>query len=41
MGMTQKDMIQRLTTFRDKGVVVKESKKFIDKHYDNSKNQNG
>lgn len=40
-GTAQKDMIQTLTTFQDKGVVVKEYKTFIDKHYDNFKNKNG
>ena len=40
-GTAQKDMIQTLTTFQDKGVVVKEYKTFIEKHYDNFKNKNG
>lgn len=40
-GTVQKDMIQTLTTFQDKGVVVKENKTFIEKHYDNFKNKNG
>ena len=40
-GTVQKDMIQTLTTFQDKGVVVKEDKTFIEKHYDNFKNKNG
>lgn len=39
-GTVQKDMIQTLTTFQDKGVVVKEYKTFIEKHYDNFKNKN-
>ena len=37
----QKNTIQTLTIVQDKGVVVKEDKTFVEKHYDNFKNKNG
>ena len=40
-GTVQKEMIPTLKTSPDIGVVSKEDKTFIEKHYDNFKNKNG